>query len=157
LAHELGGVPVVHTDDFASWESPLDWWPALVEQVLEPLGRGETARFVPNDWGGPPKPEVVIEPGGAVIVEGVTASREAFRPYLAFSIWVETPRELRLARGLERDGEAMREQWLAWMAAEDEYVDRERPQEHAEVVLAGDQPIDRLDEILPRERLLQDG
>jgi uridine kinase len=137
LSDLLGGVPIVHTDDFASWDNPVDWWPELLRVVLEPLARGEAATYVPNDWGGPPKERVTIEPGGVVIVEGVTSSREAFRPYLALSIWVETPAELRLARGLERDGEAMRDQWLQWMAVEDEYVERERPHEHADVVLAG--------------------
>jgi uridine kinase len=136
LADELDAV-VVHTDDFASWENPLDWWPALLEQVLEPLAAGRSARFVPNTWGGPERPTVEIDAGGVVIVEGVTASREAFRPYLAFSIWVETPRETRLARGLARDGEPMREQWEAWMASEDRYVERERPDEHADAVVSG--------------------
>jgi streptomycin 6-kinase len=105
--------------------------------VLEPLARGEAAAFVPNDWGGPPKERVVVEPGGVVVLEGVTASREAFRPYLALSIWVETPRELCLQRGLERDGEAMRAQWEAWLAAEDRYIAAERPQEHADAVVLG--------------------
>jgi len=30
LAEELGA-PVVRTDDFASWENPVDWWPELIE------------------------------------------------------------------------------------------------------------------------------
>ena len=133
---------VVHTDDFASWDNPLDWWPALLEQVLEPLARGETATFVPNDWGGPPKERVVVEPGGVVVLEGVSASREAFRPYLALSIWVETPREVCLARGLARDGADALPQWEAWMAREDAYIERERPHEHADVVVRGDEPAD---------------
>ena len=137
LARGLGAA-VVHTDDFASWENPSDWWPELLAQVLEPLARGEPATFVPNDWGGPPKERVVVEPGGVVVLEGVTASREAFRPYLAFSIWVETPRELCLQRGLERDGEELRAHWEAWQAAEDRYIAAGRPQEHADVVVRGD-------------------
>lgn len=28
LAQELDA-PVVHTDDFASWDNPIDWWPEL--------------------------------------------------------------------------------------------------------------------------------
>jgi predicted kinase len=28
LSAELGA-PVVHTDDFASWDNPLDWWPVV--------------------------------------------------------------------------------------------------------------------------------
>lgn len=138
LARELGGATVVHTDDFASWENPVDWWPLLLERVLHPLAENQPAAFVPNAWGGPPKPEVVVEPGGVVVIEGVTASRDVFRPYLTYAVWVETPRELRLRRGLERDGEHMRPQWEAWMAAEDEYVARERPDVHADVVVRGD-------------------
>jgi hypothetical protein len=39
-----GGAFIVHTDDFASWENPVDWWPRLVEQVLRPLAGGEIPR-----------------------------------------------------------------------------------------------------------------
>ena len=127
----------MHTDDFASWANPLDWWPALIERVLEPLAAGVATRYLPNDWGGPPKEPVTIEPGGIVIVEGVTAARAAFRPFLTFSVWVEAPRELRLHRGLERDGEEARAQWDAWMAAEDRYIEAEHPQTHADAVVAG--------------------
>jgi uridine kinase len=116
--------------------------------VLVPLSEGRAAAFVPNDWGGPPKERVVVEPGGVVVLEGVTASRAAFRPYLAASIWVETPRELCLARGLERDGEEARPQWEAWMAAEDAYIAAEQPHEHADVVVRGDEPLPDLAALL---------
>ena len=79
-----------------------------------------------------------MESSDFVILEGVTASREAFRPYLAYSIWIETPREVRLRRGLERDGAQARAQWEEWMEAEDRYVERERPAAHADRVLRGD-------------------
>ena len=137
LAAELEA-PIVQTDDFASWENPTEWWPDLLTKVLEPLARGESARYVPTSWGGPPRDEVTVKPSQFLILEGVTASREAFRPYLAYSIWIETPRELRLQRGLERDGEQKREQWNEWMAGEDRYVEREQPAEHADLVLPGD-------------------
>jgi uridine kinase len=130
--------PVIHTDDFASWDNPIDWWPALLEKVLRPLAEGQPARYVPNSWGGPPRPEVTIEPTDFVLLEGVTATRTAFRPYLAFSIWVETPGDLRLRRGLERDGEATRGQWYSSMEEEDRYVADERPAAHADLILPGD-------------------
>ena len=79
-----------------------------------------------------------VVPAGFVILEGVSASREAFRPFLTYSIWIETPRELRLRRGLERDGEEARAQWEQWMAEEDDYVRREKPQERADLVVPGD-------------------
>jgi uridine kinase len=130
-------VQVAHTDDFASWEDPVEWWPRCIAELLEPLARGEAARYEVSAWNGIARPPVVIHPAERVILEGVSASRAAFQPYLFYSIWIETPRELRLQRGLERDGEHMREQWLAWMAAEDAYVERERPRERADVVVRG--------------------
>jgi len=140
LAQELDA-QIVHTDDFASWENPVDWWPNLIELALEPLAAGRPARYTPTTWGSEEREPLVIEPSGIVILEGVTASREAFRPYLAYSIWIETPRELRLRRGIDRDGEHMRPHWEEWMAGEDRYIRRERPAEHADVVLRGDQDL----------------
>lgn len=64
--------------------------------------------------------------------------RRKFRPYLAYSIWIETDRQLRLRRGLARDGDGAREQWRKWMAKEDRYVESERPAEHADIVIRGD-------------------
>jgi hypothetical protein len=88
---------VIRTDDRVSWENPVDWWPGLLELALAPLAAGKPARYQPTSWGGDERELLVIEPTGIVILEGVTASREAFRPYLAYSIWIETPRELRLS------------------------------------------------------------
>jgi len=75
------------------------------------------------------------------VLEGVTASRSAFRPYLAYSIWIETDRAARLQRGIDRDGEDAREQWERWMEAEDHYIESERPAEHANVVVPGDKDL----------------
>jgi uridine kinase len=136
LARELDA-PIVHTDDFASWENQVDWWPELIERVLAALAAGRPARYTPTSWGGPERDEVVIESRGFVLLEGVTASRAAFRPYLAYSIWIETPRGLRLRRGLHRDGEDARADWERWMAEEDAYIEREHPAESADLVLPG--------------------
>ena len=140
LAERLDGAPIVHTDDFSSWDDPLGWWPRLIEDVLQPLARGETTiRYRCSAWH-PADVERWVEftAAGVVILEGVSAARAAFRPFLSYSIWVETPPELRLRRGLDRDGEDARPQWEAWMAEEDEYVARERPRDHVDVILPGD-------------------
>ena len=47
------------------------------------------------------------------------------------AVWVETPRPERLQRGLARDGEEMRSQWLAWMAEEDRHFAADRTRERA--------------------------
>jgi uridine kinase len=138
LAEELQAV-VIHTDEFASWDNPINWWPEMLERALKPLAAGESAHYQPTAWGGgEERARVVIEPGGTVVLEGVTASRRVFRPYLAYSIWIETARALRLQRGIDRDGEDARVQWERWMADEDRYIESERPHEHVDVVLRGD-------------------
>lgn len=72
-----------------------------------------------------------------MIIEDVSASRAAFRPYLASSIWVETPRDERLRRGLERDGESSAAQWAEWMAEEDKWVAAESPVDYVDLVVSG--------------------
>ncbi|MCU1422596.1 MAG: hypothetical protein JWN36_2247 [Microbacteriaceae bacterium] len=137
LAAELGAT-VIHTDDFASWDVPLEWWPRVLAEVLEPLGAGRPARFRRYDWD---RRELAewheVGPGGVVILEGVSSSREVFRPFLDFSIWVDAPAELRLARGLERNGADALPLWEGWMAAEDEWVAREHPRDSADYLVDG--------------------
>ncbi len=129
---------VVHTDDFASWDNPIDWWPRLLDQILRPLGRNEQARYQRFDWvSGQLAEWHDLPPGGLVLIEGVTSSRAEFRPYLAGSIWLETPAEVRLRRGLERDGEQARGQWLEWMAAERRWGAAHQPWADADLVLPG--------------------
>jgi uridine kinase len=72
-----------------------------------------------------------------VILEGVSAMRDAFRPFLSYTIWVETPRDERLRRGLERDGAEALAQWQEWMAAEDDYIRREQPLQKANIIVDG--------------------
>jgi hypothetical protein len=49
-ARLLNDAPVIHTDDFASWENPTDWWPRLHDQVLLPLSRAQPGRYQRYDW-----------------------------------------------------------------------------------------------------------
>lgn len=129
---------VRHTDDFASWDEPLEWWPRLLAQVLRPLGANQAGRYQRYDWVSQHLAEWhEVLPGGLVILEGVSSSRAAFRPYLAYSVWVDTPPDIRIMRGLERDGSRAREQWLQWMAEENEWAKLESPKEHADLLVRG--------------------
>jgi len=42
-----------------------------------------------------------------------------------------------LARGIERDGEALRPHWLRWMAEEDRHYALDRTRDHVEVLVDG--------------------
>ena len=139
LSAGLGDAPVVHTDDFASHEVPTEWWPRMLHDVIEPLLRGEPASYTPYDWAQRRLADttITVEPADVIVIEGVGATREAWRERLAMRIWVDCPRDLRLARGIERDGEELREFWLEWMKAEDEYVAAERPWAYADLLVDG--------------------
>jgi uridine kinase len=129
---------VVCTDDFASWDNPLDWWPRLIEQVLEPLRNNQPGRYQRYDWDTRQLADwhdVLVAP--FLVLEGVSSSRAAFAAYLVFRVWIETPRQERLRRGLERDGEDARDLWREWMAREDAYIAAERPRERADLVVSG--------------------
>ena len=78
-----------------------------------------------------------VDPSDYVVLEGVSVGRRAFRPYLSFIVWVNTPRQQRLDRGIARDGESMRSQWKRWMDAEDRYVEEEDPRSSADLIILG--------------------
>lgn len=136
LAEHLGAA-VIQTDDFASWDNPIDWWPRLLQQALQPLSRREPAHYQRWDWEKACLAEWRTVMCPIILIEGVTATRKEFRPYLAFSIYVECPRDLRLKRGLERDGEQALPLWLDWMAHEDRYCELHNPQGHADLIVEG--------------------
>lgn len=137
---EMLGAETIHTDDFASPENPVDWWPRLVEEALEPIARGALSiSYVRSSWGPDHAPEPVrdqpVTP--VMILEGVTAARREFRPYLAYAIWVDTPKDVCIARGVDRDGEAMRGQWESWWSEEEAYIREHRPVDFADAVISG--------------------
>jgi uridine kinase len=131
-------VDLVHTDDFASADNPLNWWPRLIDQVLRPLRDGVAARYQRYDWDlGRLAEWHSIEPGGLILLEGVSASRNAFRRYLSLTVWIDTPADERLRRGLERDGEQAHDQWDEWMAGEVAWGNAEKPWNRADIVISG--------------------
>lgn len=76
LAEELGGAPVVHTDDLATHEELFAWSERFGAQILAPLSRGETARYSVYDWvRGAFTEERALAPAPLVLVEGVGAGR----------------------------------------------------------------------------------
>ena len=119
LAEALGGAPVLHLDDIATHEELFSWTGRLLREVVEPLSRGETARYRPYDWHardfGPAR---VLPPAPVVLVEGVGAGRRALRPWLARLLWMELDDEDAWARGRRRDGSAQSEFWEGWVRAE---------------------------------------
>ncbi|MFJ1609144.1 uridine kinase [Streptomyces sp. NPDC088253] len=130
LAAALGDAPVLHLDDIATHEELFGWTQRLLRQVVEPLSRGETARYAPYDWTarafGPVRE---LPPAPVILLEGVGAGRRALRPYLARLLWMELARDEAWTRGRRRDGEAQSAFWARWVAAERQHFveDPSRP------------------------------
>ena len=72
-----------------------------------------------------------------MIVEGISCTRSAVSAWFAYRIWVETPEEVRLQRGIERDGESHRRLWLDWLAIEREFFARDKTRFRADLVVPG--------------------
>ena len=136
------GANLVEIDDFVSWADFSGWWPRFEAQVLEPLLRGEDARYQVRDWKNDPSGSSLngwktTRWSPLVIVDGVTSTRQAVSDLLAYRIWVEAPEDVRLTRGVERDGEQARHLWLAWMQEEQRFFARDRTRERADLLVDG--------------------
>lgn len=140
LAAKIDRAQLVGTDEF--WDGEGFDLARLRAEVFEPLAAGRAAHFASWDWEGRrPGPPRTVTPAGIVVVEGVCALHRMFRDAYDLRVWVDAPYEVRLARGVERDGEAARQTWVEhWMPMEDRYVERDDPIAAADVVVDGSTP-----------------
>lgn len=114
-------------------------WERVRDSVLIPLSKGEVARYQRYDW---PSDSLAewheILPGKIVVVEGVYSTRNEIRDFYSFRTFVECPQEVRLERGLARDGESARDKWVKeWMPAEDRYIQSHQPWKAAQLRIDG--------------------
>jgi len=136
IAAALPGSVVVHVDDFArpdvrGWERDR-----FIRQVVKPLLAGRPGRYQRWDFDRNVGVEWHTVPSGVpVVVEGVSATDERLGIPWDFTIWVEVPYRVRLARALERDGPERMDLWLTdWMPSEDAYEAAQRPQDRVNLV-----------------------
>ncbi len=131
------GCPAVHMDQiFPGWDGLADAAPLLTSQVLEPLARGEQAAYREWDWdldrwGA----TITVPPHRFLVVEGCACSVLPAGGYAALRVWVEAPLEIRMRRGIERDGEVFRPHWERWAAQERALFEADRTRERADIVV----------------------
>ncbi|ACU98606.1 uridine kinase family protein [Saccharomonospora viridis] len=129
---------LISTDDFATWDDPVSWWPRLAE-VLDRIAAGLPGRYRAWDWStGRPRPgaEVRVAVPEVLVVEGVSAGRASVRPRLSRLCWVEVPcPEERLRRAVARDGEASRPMLEAWQRFERGWFAVDQTKRHADDVI----------------------
>ena len=134
----LSGAPVIHMDDlFEGW----DGLPRITDQLgtlLKPLAEGWPGSYRRWDWPGDAWAETVVVPTAPILVlEGVGSGALAYAALITVLAWVEVPYDLRMARGLERGGIGVAENWKQWAVDEQDLFARERTRERADVVLDG--------------------
>jgi uridine kinase len=152
LKEHCSNVTIVHMDDFYFPSSQIinthptkkligsDFdWKRILKQVLQPLSQDIEGHFQRYNWETDNLAEWHTVPiGGIVIIEGVYSIRRELAEKYDFTIWVDCPRELRLSRGLKRDGEEARDKWENdWMISEDIYIQQHRPFQRADLVVDG--------------------
>ena len=71
------------------------------------------------------------------MLEGVGSGSRAHADLTTALAWVWAPAGLRLRRGLERDGEALRDRWHQWMVDEDRYLAQEQVEARADLLVDG--------------------
>jgi uridine kinase len=142
----------IHTDDLLDgWGDMLTFWPRFDHDVLQQLRSGRPGCYRRYDWYAGRFAEAVPVPvPDVLLVEGVTSARAVIRADLTLSVFIAAPRDLRLARGLARDGEELESHLARWFAAEETHFDADRTADHADLLVDGapDVPLDSSDEYL---------
>lgn len=120
---------LLHTDDvLEGWGGLRSLAPRLRDHLVGPLASGHVARIPRWDWHASAfTSSYVVEPAASgsldlLVLEGVGSANAQVRSRCATAVWVEAPEAVRMARGLARDGEAMRDYWEQWQVDELRYA-----------------------------------
>ena len=133
------GAPLVHMDDlYAGW-TLVGAAARLSAGVLRPLAAGRPGAYHRYDWhAGAFSPDRVLVPvAAALVVEGCGSCPPALDRFSTLRVWVEAPADLRLHRGIERDGAALRAEWQRWQQLEAAVFAAERTRDRADLRVDG--------------------
>ena len=121
LARRLGSAHVVHMDDlYPGWEGLQQAVTNLHDQVLAPLTRGAHSAYRQWDWAADRYAQWHSLPAtNLLLVEGVGSGARPGADLESALIWLEADRDVRLRRGIDRDGDSYRPHWRRWAASED--------------------------------------
>jgi uridine kinase len=141
---------VLHMDDlYDGWDGAIRGFGLLRDHVLKRLADGREGRYRRYDWNLGAYAELHVVPVtlDLLVVEGVTSADREADPWQSLRVWIETSNDVRLGRGIERDGEALRDQWLEWMRWERDHfaIENTRPRSH--VIVDGDPSVSHSPEL----------
>lgn len=138
----LAGCPLIHLDDiYPGWRG-LDLVADEVLPLLESLARGELGSYRRWDWAKDRYVETVqVEPVPLLVLEGVGSGQRAWASSITVLVWLDAAQDVRLQRGLERDGAAVRDQWVQWQDDERDLLAREHTDVRADLRWRTDQKL----------------
>jgi uridine kinase len=134
----LTGAPVVHMDNlYEGWDG-LPRVGDQLDRLLLPLSRNRPGSYRRWDWYADRWAEVVVvPPAPLLVVEGVASGSRSYAGLVTVLVWVEVPVDLRLERGLARDGVELDEHLRAWAVAEQDHFARDGTRDRADLVVDG--------------------
>jgi uridine kinase len=134
----LTGAPVVHMDNLYEGWHGLPRIDAQLDRLLPPLSRNRPGSYRRWDWYADRWAEVVVvPPAPLLVIEGVGSGSRDHAGFVTALVWVEVPQDLRLTRGLARDGAAMDRHWREWAVAEQEHFATQGTRSRADLVIDG--------------------
>ena len=83
-----------------------------------------------------------------MILEGVSSSRQEFDEYISYRIFVDTPKDVCLERGIARDmgtgksKDELTKMWQDWFTEESKYMQKDNPKQKANLVIDGTRPFE---------------
>lgn len=119
-----------------------DAWEALrrdeLASMLETLGAGRPAIFLPADWATGGRQEARTQPPAPIVlVDAVGLLHPVLLPLLDLTVWVDVPLETATERGMRRDRQAGNDHdalWReVWSPNDRGFDERHRPRDIAEV------------------------
>ena len=127
---------LVHMDDLVEGWDGLPRVDAQLDGLLRPLVAGRPGTYRRYDWvAGAYAETVTVAPAPLVVLEGVGSGSRVVADLVTVLVWVEAAHDVRMARGIERDGDAFAPYWEAWAVAEQEHFDRHGTRERVDIVL----------------------
>lgn len=129
---------VLHMDDlYAGWGG-LPRVDVQLATLLHPLARGRAGRYRRWDWHSDAwAEEVLVEPCPLLVLEGVGSGSRVTEGLATVLVWVEAPHDLRMQRGLARDGDAFAPHWERWAESERTHFAAHRTRERADLLVDG--------------------
>jgi uridine kinase len=109
-----------------------------LDSLLVPLADGLSGSYRRFDWDADRFAETVtVEPVDLLVLEGVGSGSLRHAALVTTLVWVSVPHELRMRRGLERDGAAVQAHGRQWAIDEAEHFVSERTRERADLLVDG--------------------